>query len=68
MSETTYYAGTVGELRKILDGVPDTARVLRRFAGDTEPGMEDVIAPVTVELAWTVRPSNAHVVRIGGPK
>jgi len=66
MSKTTYYAGTVGELRAILNGVPDEVRVVRRFVGDNEPQMSDLLAPVTVELKWAGKPSDAHLVRIGG--
>ena len=65
MSATTYYAGTVGELREILEGVPDETRVVRRYQGDDEPQMSDVLAYITVELQWAGKPSNAHLVRIG---
>ena len=65
MSATKYYAGTVGELREILEGVPDETRVVRRYQGDDEPQMSDVLAYITVELQWAGKPSNAHLVRIG---
>lgn len=65
MSATLYKAGTVGELRKILDGIPDHIQILRRF-DEAADRSSDVIAPVAIELLWTGRPRNAHLVRIGG--